>query len=1322
MDQGEGEIIASARPSGRPDGHAPGLGACAARCARRRRRPLRRYLGPATLALALALAAPALAAEPAWELTAIHAPTNVLPRAPVNAVFTITVSAVEGKYRLHFENPLTEKEAQTKRLRFDATAAEVQEALEKPNAIGEHNVKVTGGPGDEHGTKPYLIEFTGALGGIQIPDEDLEVSQGLEASAAEEKEHGKEEGTVALALTTAGYREKLDYELIPRNIGGAPTEGQVIVTDKLPAGVITERTPEGAGWKCTPMGAGQTSVQCKSETAPAQPVANPDGDAHPILIEATLDTGTMKEGDELENEATVSGGHAPSATAKEAATVTSVPAPFGVHQITAGAFGVNGETYTQAAGHPYAATTSFFFNTTVSPSGEIVVPGNVKDINVRLPEGFVGNPLAGERCTQAEFTQSLPGGPNQEGLSCKPAAQVGAVVVLFNGFGGAERVPVYDLAPPPGAPAEFGFLIGGVPIRVDAHVVREPGKDGTYRLTVLSPDISEAFKVFGIQFTLWGVPADESHKAERLLPDGQGGAPAEHAEEAFLTNPVDCLAEAEPPTTTISVDRWERPGQLSAQGEPILSDPNWPQTSAASPLVTGCNLLRFEPSIGFAPLTTRADEPSGYKFSLEVPQSEAPGALATPELKDTTVTLPEGVSISPSAANGLQACSESEIGLESTQLGSCPLASQVGEATIKSQLLEKPLEGRVYIGQPLCSPCTPADAENGKLVRLFIEAEGAGVRIKLPGTASVNTATGRLTTTFKNNPQLPFEKLELKLKNGPRAPLANPQACGSYTMSGDLTPWSLGGTTSEGGEIPGTPDATPSSAPFSVDWNGAGEGCPASVPFSPGFAAGTENSKAGEYSSFDVTFERKDREQDLSGITVQTPPGLLGKIAGIVKCEGPAAESAECPAASRIATATSAAGAGPDPFVVSGPVYLTGPYKGAPFGLSIAVPANAGPFHLGTVVVRAAISVNPQTAALTITSNPLPQRVDGVPLRLKVVKVDVDRPEFMFNPTNCEAQSIGATVTGEPVKAGEAPVSVQRSVPFIASSCGALSFNPTFTASTEAKTSKAGGASLSVKIEQKQGEPHIHKLQLQLPLALPSRLTTLQKACTAAQFASNPAGCPEYSVVGTATALTPLLNVPLAGPGYLVSHGGAAFPDLVFLLQGEGVQIELVGHTDIKKGITYSRFETVPDAPISSFETSLPEGPHSILAAYGVLCEKELLAPTKIVAQNNMQVTRNTRIAVTGCPPSLAITNAKVKGNALLVTVKLSKTKTGTVKITGTGLKSTVKRGLKAGAHQISVPLSKAGKAATRHHKKIHIQVSLTVGSQTATKTANVKA
>jgi hypothetical protein len=639
---------------------------------------------------------------------------------------------------------------------------------------------------------------------------------------------------------------------------------------------------------------------------------------------------------------------------------------------------------------------------------------------------------------------------------------------------------------------------------------------------------------------------------------------------------------------------------------------------ALSSPVAGCNRLRFQPTLSLTPETPLADEPTGATVDLNVPQAPPNGleGTATPPIKTTTVTLPAGMSLSAAAADGLTACpadGPEGIDIDASGAGHCALSSQIGTVEAATPILSEPLRGQVYVAQPGCGgagepACTASDAQDGNLFGIYVQLEGSGVVIKLRGSASVDPATGQVTTTFRETPQQPLSDLKVRLKGGPRAPLANPQSCGEALTTSDITPWST----------PETPDATPSFA-FNVS------GCEGSA-FAPWFSAGTTSANAGAYTALTTTFTRGDRTQDLGAIQVHTPPGLLGSLAHVTLCEEPQATAGTCSTASQIGTARASAGAGSHPFWVSGPVYLTGPYRGAPFGLSVALPAVAGPFNLGTVVVRSALTIDPHSSALTVTSDPLPQILDGVPLRVQTVNVTVDRPQFVFNPTNCATQQIAASI------ASAQGSIAQVASPFTAAGCRSLPFKPTFSATSLAKTSKLGGAALDVKVSQAPGQANIRRVILQLPKVLPARLTTLQKACLAAQFDANPAGCPPGSIIGYAKAATPVLSVPLQGPAYLVSHGGAAFPDVVFVLQGQGIRIDVTGATDIKKGITYSRFETVPDAPISSFETILPEGPHSVLTAIASLCAHKLIAPTTIEGQNGGLVRQSTQIKVSGCP------------------------------------------------------------------------------------------
>jgi hypothetical protein len=758
-------------------------------------------------------------------------------------------------------------------------------------------------------------------------------------------------------------------------------------------------------------------------------------------------------------------------------------------------------------------------------------------------------------------------------------------------------------------PADFQFMANGeVPVNLAVTVSQETG----YAVRVIVSGVPKEGEITGTSVTFFGTP-----DTDRNVFDKSTGA----SSVAFLGNPVDC--QAGPLTARVSTDSWENPGKWTASGAPELNDPAWKsKTVSVYPEITGCDALQFNPSVSLIPDTTQADEPTGVSVDVHVPQApdQFPD-VATPELKDATVTLPEGMSLSPSAADGLQACSNEEIALDSGEPSSCPNGSVLGTVKVFTPLLERPLEGQVFLGEPECDPCSSVDAADGKQLRIYIEAYGSGVRVKREGRVYANPSTGQLTTRFEANPELPFEDLELHFSGGLRAGLATPQACGQATTTADFSAWSS----------PVTPDAIPTNS-FNVDWDGNGGACPSSMPFTPSFSAGTSNPNAGQFSPFTLTFGREDREQDLAGIQVHMPEGLLGILSGIALCSEPQASQGACSEASRIGTMTVAAGPGAHPFYEKGSIYLTESYHGAPFGLSIVVPTIAGPFNLGNVVVRAKIDVDPTTTALTVTSDPFPQVIDGIPLRLRAANVTIDRPGFIFNPTDCEKLAIAATVAS--AQGAQANVSA----PFAVAGCAGLPFGPKFKVSTSARTSRADGASLDARLIYPSGaQSNIAHVKVELPKALPSRLTTLQKACPAATFDANPAACPSGSIVGVARAVSPVLPVPLSGPAYFVSHGGEEFPNLIVVLQGYGVRLDLVGDTFINKnGITSSTFSNVPDVQVDSFELYLPEGPDSALAANGNLCKQKLVMPATFTAQDGAQLKQNTKIEVTGCPKTKA--------------------------------------------------------------------------------------
>ena len=788
-----------------------------------------------------------------------------------------------------------------------------------------------------------------------------------------------------------------------------------------------------------------------------------------------------------------------------------------------------------------------------------------------------------------------------------------------------------------------------------------------------------------------GVPVEDFPTEEQYLAGLVLSCPANFTSGPFLTMPTSCGE----PTATIRAASW-----LMESGEwtpPMSSSP-------AMPAVTECDLLDFRPSLTVRPesQSVSAESPTGLEVDLKIPQEESVGGLAESDLKEALVTLPAGMTVSPSAANGLGACSEAQIGLDNANSPSCPDSSKLGSVEIDTPLLEAPLKGSVFLAQ---QGNLPGNGSNpfGSLFALYLVAEGSGVLVKLPGEVRLDPATGQVSARFGKDPttgfylpQLPFSELRMHFFGGRDAPLMTPSSCGTYTTTSQLAPWD------------GNPSAEPSSE-FTI-----GQGC--GVGFSPSFSAGTTNPQAGAYSPFSLTFSRRDGEQRLGSVQVTMPPGLLGRIAGIPQCPEPQAGRGECGEGSLLGEATTAVGAGPDPYwVKGGKVYLTGPYNNGPFGLSIVVPTVAGPFTLtgnggpGREIVRASIRVNPNTAQITVLSDPLPTILEGIPLDIRTVNVTVNRSGFMFNPTSCSQMSVGGTITSTQGASGGV------SSPFEAANCANLPFAPSFAASTQGQASKANGASLHVRVSSGAGQANIAKVDLQLPIALPSRLTTLQKACVEAVFNASPAACDEGSVIGYATIHTPVLTNPLSGPAYLVSHGGAAFPDVEFVLQGEGVTIILDGKTDIKNGITYSRFESLPDAPFTMFETVLPTGPHSILAAYVPakenysLCWQTLTMPTVITGQNGAQIRQSTEISVKGCKPAIKVLNKKRSGATVSLTLR--STVAGTLTVTGGGVKKTNEK-LAAGEQQIKVALTNAG----RHRKKIKLKIVLKSGKSTLSK------
>ncbi len=828
-----------------------------------------------------------------------------------------------------------------------------------------------------------------------------------------------------------------------------------------------------------------------------------------------------------------------------------------------------GEAFTQAAGHPPVGLTAFEFNHHASGLGQ-EPDGAVKNVRVDLPPGLAGNPEALPKCPVAAFEHDECAADTQVGTN-ELTAWDGVNDLTVSGT-------VYNLQQPAGLALDFGIHVDVEPL-VSVHIFLQGhvAWNGDYHEYFEINDIPHEGEVLGVKVPL-------SVLKSKLTFNGRAGA------GDFLTLPSVCSGSV---TTSLEVQSWE--GAVA-------------HTQTHSPVgVSGCGAVPFKPTAQVTPETAQSDAPDGASTEVKAAQHAGATEINTADIRDAHVTLPEGLTLNPSAARGLQACTAAQIAIGGSTQVSCPAASQIGTVAIETDLPPGSLAGNVYLGDPSGATIT------GPPFTIYLDAESAlGVSVRLKGSVEPNPTTGRLEATFTENPQLPFSSLTLKLRGGAQAPLANPLPCGSAPVDALFTPYT------------GTPAAL-SSTPFTTT------GCPAPLPFALAQSTSNSSPNAGAYTSYTFNLARADGQQYLSQVQTVLPAGLLGAIPSVALCNEPQAGEGTCAAGSHIGTASVTAGAGPEPYAFSGPVFLTGPYNGAPYGLSIPVPAAAGPFDLGggacdCVLARVALRVDPHTARI-VASGPLPTIVKGVPLRLRSVSIAVDRPNFLFNPTNCSALATESLLTST------FAATQSLSTVFQVNNCGALAFKPSFTVSTSAHPSKAGGASLRVSLAQGAHQANIHSVFVQLPKLLSARLTTLQKACPEATFAAEPLNCPVGSKVGSATVTTPVLPGALSGTAYLVSHGGAAFPDLDLVLQGGGVRVVLVGNTNIAKGVTSSNFAAIPDAPVSSFVLDLPMGRNSALAtSVKSLCKARLLMPTVMTAQSGAQIKRSTRIAVRGCP------------------------------------------------------------------------------------------
>ena len=1048
--------------------------------------------------------------------------------------------------------------------------------------------------------------------------------------------------------------------LTATNLGDGSADGTtspVTITDTLPAGLQATSVK------------GKIAGQALASTVPVVCQIKPLTCTYAGVVapysDLEVDIGVKVKEDAVSgglNEMGVSGGETRSASIVRPITVSEELTPFGLQDDELTPEEEGGMPDTRAGSHPFQVTGTVVLNQSfaLNESGGRVPVALPKNLDVKLPPGLVGNPSPFPRCTLGQFL-TIPSAFGEPTNACSPQTAVGVAVVTVNepdlGIG-TFVVPVFNLEPSFGEPARFGFFIAEseTPVLLDTSLRSGNGED--YGVTLSSINTTQTAALLSAEVTFWGVPGDPRHDNARgwgciLEARGEKGptpctALADQHPQSFLTLPTSCPGS--PLQSSVQLDSWTQPADFQTV-----------PTTQPMQTVDGCNQLAFSPTISAEPTTDRASAPSGLDFNLNFNDEglTSPEGLAQSQLQNTTVTLPEGFTINPSAGVGLGGCTPTDYARESLTSApgtGCPNNSKLGEVTAETPLLSTAIHGSLFIAQPHENPF-------GSLVALYIVLKNpeTGILVKLAGKVTPNPVTGRLTTTFENIPQLPVDHFNFHFREGQQAPLITPPTCGTYTTQAQLTPWS--------DPIAALTDT----ASFTITQGFDGGACPSGgvPPFSPQIQAGTLNNNAGAFSPLYVHLTRTDAEQEISGFSTNLPEGLTGDLSGIPFCpeanialartKTGSQEEAEpsCPAVSQIGHTLVGTGVGAVLAYVPGKIYLAGPYNGDPFSIVSVTSADVGPFDLGTVVLRFALRIDPYTAQVSVdpsASEPIPTIIQGIVTHVRDIRVYVDRSNFTLNPTSCNPLAISSTLTSN---LGQHST---ISSPFQAASCANLKFAPKFSVSTSGKTSKAKGASLSVKLTYPQGPAgtyaNIAKVKVSLPKQLPSRLTTLQKACTAAQFESNPAGCPAASFIGQAKAVTPLIPVPLEGPAIFVSHGGEAFPSLIFVLQGYGVTIDLVGTTFISKaGVTSSTFKAVPDQPVTSFELTLPEGKFSALTALGNLCTEKLVLPIEFVAQNGAVIHQSTLAGVTGCAKKKAFTRAQKLAAALKVCHKNPKSK-----------------------------------------------------------------
>lgn len=985
------------------------------------------------------------------------------------------------------------------------------------------------------------------------------------------------------------------FNVTAENTGTAPFTGTMTITDILPAGIVPEETQPSAESPSTCEVIGQKATCDFTVTE-----MNPNGQAT-VWISGHAEpsaSGTAM------NKITIEGHGAAADVEAEEAMTAGPSGPFALESFVPSLTRA-GNAERQAGAAPEISETAFTFPTHASSMFKFIAIAAAPDesprtVIVHSPPGLVANLNATPvQCTAIELTEESP---EAQIPKCPTDSQVGTIHL----FGKRYVAGLYNMVPPPGVPAEFGFEVAGVAVTVEAHL-----RPDDFGFDLVTRNVSSSVPIGDINFELWGVPADPSHDTARgvCLNGAEGNSKSVQPQgicttvappKAFLRLPTSCTG---PLQWSMEVDSYRHPGEFKT-------------AAATTEPQVGCNQLEFTPTLKARPTTNVGDSPSGLEFSIHLPQNEDPEGNAEAQLKDLRAVLPEGLTVNPAGADGLGSCSPQEIGLL-TPVGQvpakfngahaqCPQASKLGSVSVYAPAVGRTLPGLVYLAAPHENPF-------GSLIALYLAVDDpvTGILVKIPVKVESDPKTGQLTTAALENAPLPFEDLKVELDPGPHAALRTPISCGSFSTSSDLTPW----TTPEG------EDSHPSDT-FEIVKGAGGGACvssEASAPATPSFEAGTLEPKAGAYSPFVLKLARQDGTQQLTGIDTTLPKGLIARLAGATYCpesalaaaashSGRAEESSpSCPASSEVGSVEVAAGAGPAPLHVHGRAYLTGPYKGAPIGLAVVTPAAAGPFDLGTVVVRSALYVDPETAVVRAVSDPLPHILQGIPLDLRSVTVLLNRPNFTLSPTSCDPMSLTGSVS---LLTGQAAA---VSDPFQVGGCSNLTFKPKLALGLKGGTTRTAHPALTAVVRfPKAGGANVARASVALPHSEFLDQSHIRTVCTRVQFAAHE--CPAKSVYGIARAVTPLLDKPLEGPVFLRSSSHE-LPDLVAALKGQ-IEIDLVGRIDSKNGGIRTTFESVPDAPVTKFTLKMQGGKKGLLQNSTNICRGKHKAIALFEAQN----------------------------------------------------------------------------------------------------------